>query len=133
MRVIDYIEYLIWEIIYSIVTIVYLVKLNMLNQKLLSINFDNEIALLKYADSTPVRYFILALILLVLGVVVAGRRWTYARDNALSIEKVVATILAILVIVILLIQIIVFINNPILRAVCIVLGFGTAIVYVMGK
>ena len=128
MSFVNYLGYLLPEEMYTIVTTIYLVSLNMLNKKLLLIKFDNEFALLAYESYLPAKFFLGALLLFTIGICLIVYRIRKYKHYELSFEEVMASFLAVLVIVILLVLLFKFIDNPILRAVitCVasILGIG---------
>lgn len=117
MRVRDYVEEMLWEIIYLIVTVVYLIKLNALNQELLLCNFTDAFKLLQYKEYAPLKYFGIATCLFFGGCFLIWREIHHIRLELDSFEEIIISCLGIFVIAILLLLLIVFINNPILRAV----------------
>lgn len=131
MKIGDCIKNLLWEIIYSVTMTVYLIRLNALNKELLSGNFINVFELLQYKDYAPLTFFGVALFLFLIGCFLIWLRIRRYRWGMDTFEDLVMSFLAIVTIFILLILLIVFINNPILRAVFAaglvvlgVLGFG---------
>lgn len=117
MRVGEYIVKVWKEIIFAFVMIIYLVQLNALNKELNSYNFDSPFALLQYKDFVAVKFFIAALFLFLIGCLLVWHGIRYLLRKCDSFEDMITMILAVLVMIGLLIVLIVFINNPILRAV----------------
>lgn len=117
MRVRDYIAEVVWEIIYLVVTVVYLFRLGALNRELLSCDFGGAFELLQYRDCAPLKFFWGAVILFLIGCFLVNRGIRRTRTKIETFEEMVVSCLAILLMVVLLVLIIVFINNPILRAV----------------
>ncbi|MDG3142995.1 hypothetical protein MKL29_09270 [Streptococcus suis] len=120
-------------IIYFIITVIYLFKLNQLNH-ILNSNFssDQYIEIVTFDSNKPLYYAIVALILslIAIGLIVALlKKITQGID-----EYTLVTILGMaFILLLLLILIIVLINNPILRAVIIVCGMAGAIGYGMSS
>jgi len=134
MNVIDYVKYLLPEGLYSITSMIYLFFLNALNKRLLSINFDNNpFELLSYEGYNPVKFFVMALILFIIGVCLMFYRKNCIRDRALSFGETVATLIALVIILVFLVLIFSFIDNPILKAVLLVLGIGAGLLYGSAK
>lgn len=105
------------EIIFTIVMIIYLVELNALNKELNACNFDSPFALLQYKDFAALRFFIAALFLFLIGCLLVWHGIRYLLRKCDSFEEMITMLLVVMVIIGLLISLIVFIDNPILRAV----------------
>lgn len=117
MRIREYIVKVWKEIIFTIVMIIYLVELNDLNKELNSYDFDSPFALLQYKDFVAVKFFIVALILFLIGCFLVWHGIRYLLRKCDSFEEMITMILSVMVTTGLLILLIVFIDNPILRAV----------------
>lgn len=117
MRVTDYIIGLIKEIIYLVVTVIYLIRLDNLNRELLSQNFAGAWELLAYKQYAALKFFCWAAILFFIGCVLLHSRICHMRRYEEAFGQILSSILAIAVISILLVLIFLFIDNPILRAV----------------
>lgn len=117
MRIKEYIVKIWKEIIFTIVMVIYLVELNALNKELNSCNFDNPFALLQYKDFVALRFFIAALVLFLIGCLLVWHGIRYLLRKCDSFEEMITMLLVVMVIIGLLILLIVFIDNPILRAV----------------
>jgi Integral membrane protein (PIN domain superfamily) len=136
----DCFKFLWKEILYSIVTTVYLIYLNLLNNELLPLKFGNpgaelsaeeagwldfpyHLDLLSYNDWSPAIYFGVAFILFSIGCILLwlNGKTLRARFNSLSFVDCLLLVIAILVIIVFLFLIIVFINNPIFKAILSVL------------
>lgn len=118
-----------YNLLYAVVTSVYLVRLVRLNEELLAEEFATAFELLLYKDAAAIKFFGMALLLFLLGIIfisVAVRLWRKAE----SFEEMVSVILTVAVIIMLLLLIIVFIDNPIFRAilsVVLMVGGGVAL------
>lgn len=118
-----------YNLLYAVVTSVYLVRLVRLNEELLAEEFATAFELLLYKDAVAIKFFGMALLLFLLGIIfisVAVRLWRKAE----SFEEMVSVILTVAVIAVLLLLIIVFIDNPIFRAilsVVLMVGGGVAL------
>lgn len=119
---------MIGEIVYFIVTVIYLFKLNALNKELLLQDFDGSFELLVYKNNMPLKFFAIAAVLFLIGGILVYCKIRYVRMESDSLEEMLVSWLAIIVVVMLLVSIVIFINNPILRAVFIsafvVFGIG---------
>lgn len=128
MNVRECVENVIWEIVYFIVTVIYLFKLNVLNKELLLQDFDGSFELLAYKNNMPLKFFAIATVLFFIGCILVYWKIRYVRMESDSLEEMLISGLAIIVVVMLLVLIVIFINNPILRAVFIstfvVFGIG---------
>ena len=111
-----YIRKIWYKIIYLLVVIGYLICLNKLNKELLEQHF-NAFELLAYRNYAAIKYFAVALILFVFGVILVFREFKRLKEAMEELGDILIAICTILVIVVLLFLIIVFIDNPILRAI----------------
>lgn len=124
----------VFEIMFSIITIIFLYFLNDLNTRLLEhSNLKNPFELMMYNDGEPVTYFTIAFILFICGIFITVFRFKKFFHYADEPVLVFINVILIFIIVTLLVLLVVFINNPILRAimsiVAIVIGAG----YTMSK
>lgn len=117
-----------YNLLYAVVTSVYLVRLVRLNEELLAEEFDTSFELLLYKDAAAIKFFAIALGLFLFGIILiymAVKFWKKVE----CLEDAVAVILTVAVIVALLLTIIVFINNPIFQAILsVVLMVGGGVV-----
>lgn len=111
------------EIVYLIVTVIYLIFLNRLNHILLS-KFDNDdyFNILFYNNYETIIYFVIAIVLFFIGTMLIIYRWKEIRDMELEFEDIILNFIIMFILCVLMILIVIFINNPILRAVLVV-GF----------
>lgn len=123
---------LIWEVIYAIGTIVYLVHLNGLNNELKNIN-HNAFEIAMYHNGEPVIFVVIAFILLILGIALSW--WTIGEMifQEFDFWFVVLAIGSTLINLLLVILIICFINDPILRCVLFVAGVGVVTLYTINS
>ena len=119
MKLRDYCMNVFGELLYCIFTVVYLIKLNLLNKELFLRKFESSFELLRYKDFVPLKFFVVAVILFGVGCVFLHRRIRCIFTQSWEFDEMVISVMAILLVSILLITLIVFINNPILRAVCV--------------
>ena len=127
MKVLDGIKYLMFDEIYFIISIVYLFRLNEVNKELLQMGFSNAIGLLIYNEYMALKFFVLALILFLIGLLLGKHRVSNILWVRRSFGEIVLNIFSTVIIVILVIALMVFINNPIMRAVMSVALLGVAI------
>lgn len=120
---------LIYEIIYAVISIIFLFLLNNLNHILLKeyseIDFFNSLNLLSYDNYKPLKYFIVTFLLGLSGGGLIKRRYKKLRYENLEPEEFLYSLLSIFIILALIILLISFIKNPILKAIglaCILLG-----------
>ena len=111
-----YIRKIWYKIIYLVVVIGYLICLKRLNKELLEHHF-NAFDLLAYRNYAAIKYFAVALILFVIGVILVAREYKRLKEVMEEPGDILMAICTIVVIVVLLLLIIVFIDNPILRAI----------------
>lgn len=111
-----YVEYAWIEIIYYIVTLIYIVKLHFLNKKL--VNFVNEpLKLLSYDNYSALWYFLIAIILFIIGGIII---WNRIKDYAFyekDLFESLVIVLNIFFVFACMVLIFIFINNPILQAI----------------
>lgn len=111
------------EIVYLIVTVIYLIFLNRLNHILLSkFNNNDYFDILKYNNYETIIYFVIAIVLFFIGTMLIIYRWKEIRDIELEFEDIILNFIIMFILCVLMILIVIFINNPILRAVLVV-GF----------
>ena len=114
----QYIQKIWYKLIYVIVCIIYLIKLHILNQELLSIHFETPFHLLVYNDSIALLYFAVALALWILGVLMIIQSWTELKEVE-EIEDICISVCTIIICSILIIAIYFAIDNPILKTILI--------------
>lgn len=133
MNIRNYIKFLLPEEIYAIITIIYLIRLNKLNKQLLSVKFGNSLELLAYDDSKPIRYFVIALILFVVGGIIIYFRIKKIQSENLCFRDMALSLVSIVIIIVFLMLLFVLINNPILRAILVVVAGGIAAICAAAK
>lgn len=124
----QYIQKIWYKLIYVIVCIIYLIKLNILNQELLSMQFDSPFHLLVYNHSIALWYFLIALALWIWGVIMIIESIKELRYVDWNVEEIVIPVLTIIISIALIIAIFVGIDNPILKAVLICVLFALGII-----
>lgn len=127
--VIDNIEYSIGILIYTIVSCIFLIILNLLNNKLLSTFDKNDIRLLAYNNYQPLKYFIFALLLVLIGIIVITKLVKSIKYSIEITDNILYYFILIIIIFIIIILIIVFLNNPILRVIFIALSLFFLVSY----
>ena len=127
MRVRNYLARLFPELAYSFVTIIYLIMLHNLNKKLLAQNFENAFALLAFDGYIAMKYFVVAFIFFVLGCLLLWKNLHHIMQHEVTVEDMLISIIAFFMIALIIVLLIIFINNPILRAVLTVLAIGVCI------
>lgn len=107
------------ELIYIISSIIFLVNLHRLNNRLVSENFgDNVFKLLAYESYKPIWYFIVALVFLYIGVRIIFYRVSEIREEDYrDAKEIIIRIIGIAILIVLLPIIIQMIYIPILRAI----------------
>lgn len=121
------------ELLFALVTTVLLVKLDQLNSVLNSSEYtDNAIKLLSYRNYLPLQYFGFTVILVVAGIFLVMRKANHIKNNTLCCGEITLSLFAIVIVLIWVGLLIIFINNPILRAIltviCLIVGSGYLIV-----
>lgn len=129
MKAKDYVKFLLPEEVYLIFMVIYLINLDKLNKILLSQYKDNSISLLLYNDGKPIKYFCIALFLLIVGGYIIFRRFNRIRFEELDFGEIIASIIALLLMLFLLVLLWVFINNPILRMIFAAIMVGASVIY----
>lgn len=133
MNIKDYIRFLLPEEIYAVITVMYLISLDKLNKQLLSMKFENPLKLLLYDGSKPIWHFAIALTLFVTGGIVIYCRVKKIYRESLCFGKMIASLASVMVVIAFLILLYIFINNPILRAIFVVVGSGIAVICAFTK
>lgn len=122
-----YLRKLWYKVIYIICVIVYIVFLDKLNKKLLSTEFDSAFSLIEYNDYEPVKYFIFALLLAGVGLILIMKEYNNWKNEENEFRDIIMIICSVIVICIAIIVIIKFISIPILKALlicaCVIFGF----------
>ena len=117
MEVNRYIKSICLELIYTIATIIFLIKLADLNKILIEESTKNVFEFLAYGDGRPLWYFVYTLIIVVIGIGLSIHNFHSIRYTELDFAEIIMVIVKLMVIIILIILLIIFINNPILRAI----------------
>lgn len=106
-----------YKFIYAVVVTVYLIYLGRFNKELLAQEFDTPFDLLVYKDEAAIKFFIIALVLFLVGCIMIYMEIKKLKGGLGSFEEIVIAGLTIIIVVMLLLLIIIFIDNPILRAI----------------
>lgn len=110
------------EVICSICTIIYLSRLNKLNNVLLSIYDEKEyVAILRHNDFEAVKMFFIGVAIFIIWLIgFTTRNIRAIRFQDLNGEEIFIKLISIVIAVIFMIAIIIFIDNPILKAMLVV-------------
>ena len=108
------------EMLYGIFAIIFCIKLHLLNQELERISFSNDFELLQYKEYTPVTFFLLAVLFVILGAYLVVENGIEIFSTEKFGEVILLDGIKIIAILFLIITIVALINNPILRAVLVV-------------
>lgn len=85
------------EIVYFVVLIVYLIKLNLLNKELLDEYIhEDSLELLKYREYLPLKYFAVAVFLTIVAIILIMRKIRLLRRESSEFAEVVFSILLII-------------------------------------
>lgn len=120
--------YLWKELVFIFTTTIYLFFLNALNNDLFKEYKEININLLFYKNGIPIYYFVGAVILCIAGVMLIHERIKmfkfsdYGRYIKNTLEDFIVDIVVIIVLLVFIGLIIYFINNPILRAMILLIG-----------
>ncbi|HAX51817.1 MAG TPA: hypothetical protein DIW17_09935 [Clostridiales bacterium] len=133
MNIRDCAKYLWPEGTYTFITAIYLFLLNKLNTKLLSIDFESPVKLLSFEGGTPIKYFVIALLLFGIGALLIWYRLDCIRYKTDSMSERLCAFVAILVLSVFLCLIFIFIDNPIFRAVLATVFMVVSIGYALTK
>lgn len=120
------------EIIYAILNGVFLVKLKRLNDELIDLGLtNNSLNLIKYNNWEPMKYFAATFILFAIGLIIIWLRLGRIKykETFEKIENVIGIIIVIAIIALL----VIFINNPILKAVMTIGSITTLLAWAMTK
>ncbi len=118
-----YLRKLWYKVIYILCVIVYII---FLDKKLLSTEFDSAFSLIEYNDYEPVKYFMFALLLAGVGLILIMKEYNNWKNEENEFRDIIIIICSVIVIFIAIIVIIKFISIPILKAllICVCVIFG---------
>lgn len=125
--------WLFWaEILYLTISIVFLIKLDGLNEILLNRHLDphsylDAVELLSFSDYAAVKYFAVTIILAIIGCLLIIRKYRHMKYHQMEFVEILLSIIAIVIIIGILILLWIFIDNPIVRAVITILALGSVI------
>lgn len=120
-----------YKILYMICTIIYLINLNKLNNVLLSLDGKGYFELATYDNCAALKYFVVALVLLLVGVGILYIEFKKFKAGYDSVQEFVVIVVSSLMVVVLLILIIKFIAIPIFQIIlCCVATIVMAIIAV---
>lgn len=106
------------EIAYFITTIFFLIKLSRLNEELLySHSFSDDFEMLCYKDYLPIKFFAITLCLIIVGIILGIRRINNILYVDLGFKELVEVLGILMLLTIMIILLIAFIDNPILRSI----------------
>lgn len=130
----DYLKIVIPEGIYGVLLIFFLVRLDKLNKELLSRYPDNNwMNVLTHNNNQPAWYFLFAILYVVGAVGLVIYSIYLMRNDYLSLVGNASCLACILINIVEIILIIIFINNPILRAVMAAIAFFCIAGYLMSN
>ncbi|OTN99176.1 hypothetical protein A5804_000662 [Enterococcus faecium] len=116
--------------VYTLCTIIFSVKLNRLNHYLLENGYDaNPLELLQYNDYQAVKYFLYTLFYEIVGTILVVYYFNKFKNGLLENDEAIAAFVSIIVIIVLLVLLIYLIDNPILKAITIVVIVGFGLLY----
>lgn len=122
-----YVEKLWYKLIYSILTIIYLIKLNIFNKELIAQNLE-AFDLLIYKDYCALKYFLFAVVFFMLGAIIIYSEIKRIKEYSENIRDILISVASMIIVFILLILIIALINNPILKAILTVLLVAVGVI-----
>lgn len=110
-------RYLWKELLLIAVSVTFLLFLNNFNKELLSKFSENDyLSILSYDNNKAWSFLIITVLLIILSALRISDRWTQISQRHLKGAEVIIDVIAIITMVILVIVLIAFINNPILKA-----------------
>lgn len=121
---------MVWpELAFSAGMIAFLVKLFHLNEELIAGQYtNNAIMLISYDDFKPLKYFAVAVVFAIIGVLLISYKLSRIKNSEESFGEIVVSLAAVLAIAALILLLIILINNPILKAIltclCFIIGGG---------
>lgn len=124
-----YLKKLWYKIIYVLLVIIYIIKLDKLNKQLLQKDFDSSFSLLKYNDYEPVSFFVIAMFLMLLAIIFIIRDFNSIRHEENDKRDIIIIICSIIAMFTIILLIIKWISVPILKAILISLCLICGIVY----
>lgn len=120
-----------YKIIYIVASIIYIILLKNLNKMLLSMHFNGSIPLLKFNNYIALKYFAVAVLLLMAGVIIIIKYVLDVKKGYRSFQDIVIDFFVSLLIFILLILIFINISVPILRAIFGLIATVMGVIYVV--
>lgn len=119
---------LIFEGLYILLTVAFCIALDRLNKRLLASQLTSSLALLRYSDYLPLKYFVAAIVLASTGMALLAFFWCQIQRERFGFREMLAALTALLLNILAVLVIIFLINNPILRAVITVVAVGVGLV-----
>lgn len=118
-----------FEVTYIIISIIFMVKLNSLNRVLFATQLNDEpFQMLMHDNYKPIKFFALTLFFAAISICEIVFRIRKIRNFNLSTSDIFMNVMIIIIMFVIAIVLFWLINNPILRAIIIVMGIGGAIV-----
>lgn len=117
MNVEKYLKKLWYKIVYLVIANVYIHSLGNLNEELLRQNFSTPFELLEYKNYIAVKYFVVAIALLIIGCCLVYHEIKKMQHEYEYIDDMIIAVVTIALVAVTLLNIFVAINNPILRAI----------------
>lgn len=133
MNIKDIMKYMLPEEVYSIVTVLYLFRLDHLNRQLMDMDFDNPFHLLAYNNFSPIIYVIIAGVLVFASAQILLRRYRQLKYTECSFKEIIIILCSFCLVSIMLVLILVFIDNPILRAILSALFIARGVIFLVAE
>ncbi|GAK31067.1 hypothetical protein WOSG25_070440 [Weissella oryzae SG25] len=119
---------------FAIFTVIFLIKLNMMNTTLNNIvDTSDAFKVIMFNNGQPALFALGAFLLVLLAVVISFWCWHRPNYERYADSEILLAIISTILNIIFVILILIFINNPILRSIIVVGGIGLIALYVVGS
>ena len=125
-----YLKKLWYKIIYMVLVVIYIVKLDKLNKQILSKKFNSSFSLIASDDYKPLEYFGIAALLIGIAIIITIKEFNSLRYKENDDRDIIIIICSIIVMIISILFIVKFISVPIFKAILISICLICGAVYV---
>jgi hypothetical protein len=124
--------YSFFQIVYIVCSTIYLMFLSILNQEIMHLS-DNALMLISYKNGMPIYFFLGAILLFIIGIKLIFFFIKEMKTNYLESEDTALLFVYMIMLIVFMVLIFLFINNPILRAILAVLVVGGGSLWLLGQ
>ncbi len=125
-----YLKKLWYKIIYMVLVVIYIVKLDKLNKQILSKKFNSSFSLIAFDDYKPLEYFGIAALLIGIAIIITIKEFNSFRYKENDDRDIIIIICSIIAMIISILFIVKFISVPIFKAILISICLICGAVYV---